>query len=408
MRAGLLWASLFVVTAAGCTSLLGSYEVQPGAATDGGGGGSDGAPADGPTSPDAATDGAIAQADAGCTAPRPTQCGAACVNLDLDDKNCGACGASCFGGNCVARVCLPSLLIPRTDIAANTLTATDQDLLFGVPDQVIDQPLGGMPALPPPIRLLPGGTPAADVFGIATLGGTVFFTRGTGTANQWQLWQATAGTASSGAPRNGAVNGRPDGLVAVATNGNVFTQNVAVGASTDTFYLLTCSAPSGSACAANYPGAVPGNRIVGGNGYVFWTDQHGTVHETADAIGLLNTIGTAAGEGTATAAAWDGTSLFWVQNDTSKIRRSPFPGSAPADFRTITTSVSDLVVDAANVYYAMYEPPGYTLYATPKGAPPITPPRRVATGNIPHLAQNSQALFWVEADGVHVVRKPGL
>ena len=36
--------------------------------------------------------------------------GAACTNTDSDKLNCGACGHSCLGGDCSARICQPLLL----------------------------------------------------------------------------------------------------------------------------------------------------------------------------------------------------------------------------------------------------------------------------------------------------------
>jgi hypothetical protein len=411
MRTRLVLGLFAVFAAAGCTSLLGTFETGSGTAAGGDGGDgatTDGATTDGATTDGALTDGAVTDAasdspaDAGCGPLRPNQCGAACVNLQLDKNNCGACGRSCLGGDCVAQTCLPGLLSARTDIVPITLTATDKDLFFATAtNDVIQLPLVG--AAPAPITL---ATPGFQVYATAPAGADVFFTvADAASGGAWSVWKATAGTPMSAVMRNNPVTGTPVGLVVVPGNSYVFTQNVTAAAS---FQITAC--PPSSNCFSNPGGTVPGGRMAAGNGYVYWADRYDKVNAMPDAVGLTTVIG-AALEHTPVGPVWDGALLFWVNSGSSpnKIRRSSYPNPAPADVRDLTGSYNDLVVDATNLFFAEGNGVNDQLFFAPKLGSAAAPATRMASGpnnTIVRLAQNGTAIYWADNLGIHVVRKP--
>lgn len=392
---------VFVATCAtaACTSLLGSYDVggdQQQGGPDGSGPTSEG----GQTTEAGAGDTSVptdAPSDSAptCAAPK-TVCGTSCVNLTFDADNCGACGHGCLGGFCSARSCQPALAYPRTDVVAKTLVATDTDLFFDTTShQVFQQPVAAGGAA---IKL---ATATGGVFDIAVVAPRVYFTALNSDGLTWDVWLASIGMAASGVAGGGMYGGTPVGLV--VAGGNVHTANTLSGGPA-TFRITSCSLTAGSGCVANFTGpGVPGSRMAAGAGSIFWTDQaSGAVYAMPDAIGLRTTIGGT--EGTATAASWDGASLFWVQNNTGKLRRSPYPSPAPADVRDLTSSADDLVVDGTNVYYAQYDGMTEQIYALAKGG--ASAPVKIASGRASRLAQTPTGIYWAEADGIHVIRKP--
>jgi hypothetical protein len=63
----------------------------------------------------AADAGALFACASGCPPGAPTRCNGSCVDEDADSLNCGACGHSCLGGICLARVCQPVTLASGQD-----------------------------------------------------------------------------------------------------------------------------------------------------------------------------------------------------------------------------------------------------------------------------------------------------
>ena len=139
---------------------------------------------------------------------------------------------------------------------------------------------------------------------------------------------------------------------------------------------------------------------------MFWVDQFGFIYATPDAVGQRTTI--ASGEATPDSPSWDGASLFWSNNGSGRLRRSPFPNPTAGEVRDIGSSSNDMVVDATNIYYAQNIGPGMDeLFVIAKNAGAATLPVKVAAGDIRRLTQNATALFWYDpATGIHVLRKP--
>lgn len=384
---------------AACTGILGSYEVG-GVPTEAGA--SEGGPANegGPISEGGAgdvfvpTDGPI-DSPVSCIATE-MNCSGTCVNLETDKDNCGACGRSCLGGRCTAHVCESFALVTRGDVLDKTLVATDTDVFFGTTaNAVVQQPVSLGSA---PITL---GTAAGSVFAIAPLGGRVFFTAGAVTG--WQTWKAAIGTASSAATNNASAGGTPVGLVAAGTNLHTL---VITSAAPENFQIVACPL-DGSPCVGNFNGAGrPGAKLAAGNGYVFWTDQlSASVYAYPDGVGLRTPISTS--EASPDSPAWDGTTLFWVNGGSGRLRKSPYPAPMASEFRDITSSSNDVLVDAVNVYWSIYNGTDNDLFAAPKAGSASTAPIRLTHGvNIGRLAQTAAGIYWYDGTAITGIRKP--
>jgi hypothetical protein len=393
-------------SSAACTGLLGSYEVGGAPAGGGaaeGGPNSEGGPILEGGAGDTSTpmDGPI-DSPPSCSSPTTLSCPGVCVDPETDKDNCGSCGRSCLGGRCVAHVCQPFLASARTDVAPTTLIATDTDLFFATTaNDVVQQPLAALAA---PIKLTATG---GQIFGIAVSGTRAYFTAENPAGSSWDLWSGVVSTPGSGTASGFTYGGTPVGL-AVA-GGNVFTA-LALGGTPPGFFISGCSqATLGCMGYFNGPGS-PGNRIVAGNGNIFWTDLVGgfVYATTDDTMGARVQI--SATEATPTVPAWDGTTLYWINGGNGVIRRSPYPAVNVTSFQSIGGNApDDLLVDAANVYYSQYDGSAMAshLYVIAKTAPLGTAPTTIATGDIRRLAQNATGVFWVEAaTGVHAYRKP--
>lgn len=320
-----------------------------------------------------------------CVAPK-VKCGAACVDLDVDGQNCGACGRSCLGGACASRTCAAGVLSTRMDVLPRTLVATDTDLFFLTSaKQVIQLPIGGGPAIT---------LATQDVcWNIAVAAPKVVF------AGQQQLWTATIGTAAGAAPVE--LSTKPnfyDSYCAnvVAAGGSITALTAGEDSNAIRHYAVTTCPQAGGACVMRFHAYGAGaGRMAAGSGFVFWTDNT-SVYEMPDTGGAVTTLSVESGP--ATAAFWDGATLYWY-NDPD-VRRSPFPAPNASTFRTIPR-LSDLIVDATNLYYV----DNYGLSVLPKNAPPATAPIHITTSG-GFLTQNATAIFWVGTSGIEVYVKP--
>ncbi len=393
----------FVATCAtaACTAVLGNYEVT---GESPGGGPAEGGPilegGGGPPVVEGGVDvfvptDAPADSPPSCKAPQ-TACGASCVDMETDKDNCGSCGRSCLGGMCAAHVCSAFLVYARTDVAANTLVATNTDLFFSIAGKDLVQQ-----SLTAGVAAVTLAMPSGEIFAIAPAAPNVYFTAQNADGTTWDYWTATIGMAFSGSAAGFSIGGNSVGLV--AAGGYVHTANVLPGTPAS-FRIVSCPPPNG-ACGANFSGpGIPGSRMAAGGMNIFWTDElTGGVYAMPESIGLRTTIGGA--EGTATAANWDGTSLFWVQNNTGVLRRSPYPMPAPVDVRDLTSSANDMIVDGTNVYYSQFSGGANQLFSMPKSGA-VAPTRIASSAGISRLAQTASAIYWAESDGIHVVRKP--
>ena len=158
-----------------CGAILGSFEVDPnsdGGASSTSSGSSSGGSSSGGSSSGGSSSGGSSSGDAAIDAPKCTAplvaCGAACVDLDKDDKNCGKCGRVC-GARCSKGVCDPSKVISGTD-TINGIAPTGPQVFFTAGSRVLACPAAGCPATPQ--QLVTMSYPAN---GIVTTAGTVVF-----------------------------------------------------------------------------------------------------------------------------------------------------------------------------------------------------------------------------------------
>lgn len=397
--------ALFVIATcatAACTSLLGSYQVgadqaapgqEGGPTTEGGSPTNEGGAVDVFVPTDGSTD---SPPPPSCNAPKVV-CGNSCVDLESNEANCGSCSRSCLGGVCTAHVCQPFALVNRTDVLDTTIAATDTDVFFGTTtNDLIQQPLAAGAA---PMKL---GTGPGKLSAIALAGTRVYFSVPSGAG--WQLWKAAAGVPASGSVANPGQTGTPVGLVAAGSNVHTL---VITSTSSESFQIVACP-QDGSNCFGNYNGAGrPGAKLAAGNSFVFWTDQigAGTVYAYPDGVGLRTTI--SSGEATPSSPAWDGATLFWMNGGNGKLRKSPYPAPTATDFRDITSGANDVLVDAVNVYWSIFNGTDNDLFAAPKAGPASTAPIRLTHGpNIARLAQTAAGIYWADGTAIRGVRKP--
>ncbi len=193
---------------AGCTSILGSFDQ----ATIGDANAQDGAVSDvlGPPSDTGAggKDGATTgDADDGATPPLVctlplVACGsgasAACVNLDTSPDNCGACGHSCGGGQCLQRRCLPSIVYQGTTVGpiaqdlADVFFESNEDPSF----KLLACPKAGCVGAPRQVTIMPFSINAIHVPAPQTLAFLSAPQNGSGTERPAVFSCATTGCPS--------------------------------------------------------------------------------------------------------------------------------------------------------------------------------------------------------------------
>lgn len=128
-----------VVLAAGCTGILGSFEVGPGGTADDGSTTTDGTTGtDGPSGNDGGGDGSV-DAPPTCTAPE-VACGNECANLKTSAKHCNACGRSCGGGTCTNGVCSPGVVVPGTTNDIQSFDVATGAVIFSTDDRLLSCP----------------------------------------------------------------------------------------------------------------------------------------------------------------------------------------------------------------------------------------------------------------------------
>jgi hypothetical protein len=103
------------------------------------------------------TGGTCSAGACGCPVSLPKECGNACVDTDNDPKNCGACGHDCLGGQCLAGLCQPVVVVSPTTSSQIDLYALDSQYLY--------------------YETHPGPTPARNHERIGISGGNAFTVR---------------------------------------------------------------------------------------------------------------------------------------------------------------------------------------------------------------------------------------
>jgi hypothetical protein len=312
-----------------------------------------------------------------CVCPVPqTVCNGQCVDTTQDVSNCGFCGHNCTGSPCSGGLCQASLI-------AQTVQG--------------------------------GVLPATVAAAIAVDSNYVYWTQAPGVGTEPGVFQkAFAG----GAP-NGPW-GSPDPRGLAVSGHNVYWAD-----------YQTRAVNAGSLIAGPSGGVTPlaagsGPLAVATDGQnVYWTDSTaGTINQTALAgANAGSTLVLAANRSFPVAIAVDATNVYWIDNgtlaNTGSVNRVPI-GVANAITPIATsenlpwalalyppfTSQTSTPPAATTVYWTNQTNPGTVKSAktaTPGAAPTVIAPNQLAPYGI---AVDSQYVYWTNFDGNTVVKAP--
>ncbi len=309
--------------------------------------------------------------------------GSACVDLQNDPTNCGACGTTCAFG-CQASHCMPGTVLASGQAApwGIAVDATSVYWTNSGDGTVMKAPIGG-------------GTPS-----LLSSGGATPMPIALDTTNLY--W----GDAGRGVVMKVPLGGGPASavacctgpLVSIALDGtNVYWTKggVADGAVMKAPLL---DADGGAGMALFSAPSLPGGIAVAASN-VFWTDaDDSTVKMMPSGGGAVTTLAQAA---TAVIAV-DATNVYWVGN--GYVATVPFGGGTPTEVAGSGVDWSDtpqgIIVDATNVYWTSTNG---NIEKVPIGGGSVT---RLATGQSrPRgIAVDATSVYWVNS-GDGTVRK---
>jgi hypothetical protein len=344
-----------------------------------------------------------------------SSCSGACVDLQSDKANCGACGHDCIGGKCSGGVCQKWLVAtdaggPGARIAAdgNSVAWCDSTGLYIIPAAGMDN-----------------GKTARNL--TATFAPALTFSNGRliWMSDVLQKPQTTLSVVSEagGNIATSAAQNTGGGSLALTTDPTGTTAYfLDTGGNNPSFGIYTCSPISaGAACTkiAMGTGQDPSNTVgavslpVGT--YVFGAtsaDWYFGGPSAVTRISLFGAAGASTPANTVQGMTNDGTNIFWMDSvvNTSNGTESFTIKKAPlslASSSTVATAQSGLAipsfmaVDSTNVYYVNSQstsfsisPPTYIGYVPKAGG---TPKILYNTSNlIMGIAAAAGAVYWIE------------
>jgi hypothetical protein len=331
--------------------------------------------------------------------------GAACVTLDTDSNNCGACGHTCFGGACVAGACQPVVLLDN--IADPVTIAVDsQNVYFDY--------ITGFGAVSKTGQLLGQystgtGVQLNGVGGMTTDGTNAFFTVWNGVVGEWSpsfdittLYQQPLPGDSAGIAYN-----TWDAITAVGSN-LYWIQNIETP--TTTGAILSAPKAGGSSPAVVYSTSLPQCTsdctalawLVGDANGMFWAERGAAGTVMHSDVGFTSPAAyPIPAQPWINGFAIDATYVYWTTENidsggsviNASVWRIGRDGSGLTQLST-TPDAYDMAVDSSGIYVTV----GSTIYWIPLtgGAPAIFASNAGATWGI---ATDATSVYWADEDG---------
>lgn len=337
------------------------------------------------------------------------RCGEACVSLENDPLNCGACGRDCRGGACSAGRCQP-LVLGSGYVNPSALALSETHVYFREGAQgagrILRIPKGGGP-----VQVIAQGV--SNLVGVALGGEQLYFASGNAaTLGEGQVLRANL----DGSELRPFSPLRAPGIFSVIVPGlNVYyTERSPMGTLVYRAGLLSLNQAGAGAEVefASVPGALLSMTV--NSGCMFYVAQ-GAPQQLLRKCAPGDTAAVHyAGDGGEIsfqpAASTDAGYLYFSQGSTlSRIGLQPPAAPEPL----ASGQVSAPTVDADALYYtaptAELAGPGcssaYALYRASKqpgaGAPALVLPPPLACPT--QLAVDDSAIYWVSADGAAVL-----
>lgn len=350
----------------------------------------------------AASDGSL---DASCTAGQML-CGATCVDLQTDPANCGRCGHDCCGGACDGGACQVLILAQST-------------------------PPCGKPAVDDSFVTWASGGTSADgaILRVPKRGGAPF-TLAPHQSTPWAVavdadfaYWVTNGNSGDGGVFKVPLDG--GAVVAVVPSGEqgasdillddvaVYWDDYATGlirkVNLDGTNLITLAGPS--------QGVSSPLNMASDTGNVYWPSRfaHTIQKVRKDGSGAVTLAGATDPYGVAV----DSSFVYWANYRDSTIAKAPLSGGdggaipVATSFSSPTAGANGIVIDQANVFWAIDGPPygpgpeGYLMVAPIVASGGLG--RVYATSPYPYWPTlDSSCLYWTDqTDGaLRVVAKP--
>lgn len=322
--------------------------------------------------------------DHACVCPGST-CGTACVDLQTDRNNCGACGVACAlidtcaGGHC----CAPSQVFCAATGSCHDLL-TDS-LNCGTCGRDCD----GAACVDGVCRPTVLATNQAGSYGIALEGPHVYWTnRSAGASGTGQVMRATL----DGGDRVEVAGGQAMPMSLVVEPASLFWINTGY-----TWQPMRLDRDGGTpqALASSSPYFARGSLVLTGTD-VLWGASSGSsggaIYSVPRAGGARSTFYAAPPNAEPVAMARDDSSLYWTTQYTHQIMKASLQGQDAGPLVTVGTA-TDIAVDDTSVYWIEATNPGVylkrvaktggaivTLYGDPLPHQPVGPCGLVVDG----------------------------
>ncbi|MBI5509742.1 MAG: hypothetical protein HY903_13390 [Deltaproteobacteria bacterium] len=311
--------------------------------------------------------------------------------LATSSSHCGSCDHSCLGGGCAASTCLPVVVAAASDVQ----------------DVAVDAAYAYYTRLGSPANGFADGS-------VVRLDKATRVASAVAASQKAPAWLVVDDTyvywASIGVPPSY----RDGGIFRVLKNGDSPTplapdQEFPGDLATDgtNLYWVTPAASGSVAAVATSGGggwsvastqATPAGVAADGS-RVFWTNQLGGTLMAADPNGSNPTPLVSALDGPRFLQV-DQTQLFWVDWDTSRVRRASKTGAGAVEMSQETGEIGGIAVDATDVYWTVDRgASSSSVMAAPKGGGAA---REVASqiDSPMAIAVDLQAIYWVSPAGL--------
>ncbi len=280
-------------------------------------------------------------------------CGNACVDLQSDPHDCGACGHVCTPGTCASGACQPWVVVSGVDPAAIACDGVNLVWANAATPDVHQVPADGS-ANGGGASTITLSRPGADsAVALAMAGSAVAWATVNYSRQQSTLWVGSEGAVYSGV----AVGAPLDPVAGLALD--------PYGAYA---YLGTASGTTGTIWQCNMAGAstscvsiasVSSSRLgqlAVDDQYVYWTDPaNALVSRLGHADHIVADVAT--GQGNPTAIALDAANVYWLSGNGAafSIRGTPKQlAAAPTVLATSPGYATALATDGASLYVATY------------------------------------------------------